>query len=301
MLRYKNILGLNKIQSWSSQNNLSKSNPTRDEPLPLRLLCFCQRQFWNTPLFLPKSPSTLPSSKHRCNPGTEDTHVHICHQLCYEGTGTAQYTSQKRPVPTVRLHQIHEATQLPPLSLLDAASVLKSHASLYARGNRACIFAFVSQGRRKPQREGDADWEPTTALPGQPGPASPTGRPRPTASTARPSPSHPAACSQLYGAPPRSPIPSAGFPVVKARKQELTSTARPGGSFSSSCSISGRLVGGRRHPLPVQRRRACAHARRKTPSFPLPNPRVRDPARLLSLGACAIECAGGYHTSTQLQ
>lgn len=203
---------------------------------------------------------------------------------------------------------IRQLNYHPSLRWTQPQCVLKAYASLYAKSNRACIFTFVSQRTAEVPEGRRCSLRPTTALPGAGGPGLAHGKAacdRQQRLALHPTPGP---TPTVRGRAARSPAPPVGSPVVKARFPHLAGAhlQRP-----SRRQLLQQLQhfrpSPRRPPAPAPRPatprvRACTQAKARLSAHKSAGSRPC-PARLLrllALGACLAECAGGDRASTFL-
>lgn len=186
-----------------------------------------------------------------------------------------QYTSHRCPAPTVRLHQVHQAAQLPPLPSLDAASVrpqspciaicqikpsLHFHFRFAKDGGGPRGKAMLTEahdstagGRRARPRPREGCVRPATAPcpPSHPGAYSHCTRPR--RALPRPTswfPGGEGPVPTLSRGPPPTPVPAAASPAAAAFP--AVSSAAAGTRSPSRDAARARMHAGKGPPFRSQ-------------------------------------------------
>lgn len=221
-----------------------------------------------------------------------------------------QYTSHRCPAPTVRLHQVHQAAQLPPLPSLDAASVRPQSLCIAICQIKPSLhfhfrFAKDSGGPRGKAMPTEAHHSTAGGRRARPRPREGFVRP-----AARPCPPHPTPgpTPTVRGRAARSPAPPVGSPVVKARFPHLAGAHLQRPSRRQLLQQLQHFRPSPRRPPATSPRpatprvRACTQAKARLSAHKSAGSRPC-PARLLrllALGVCLTECAGGDRASTFL-
>lgn len=125
-----------------------------------------------------------------------------------------QYTSHRCPAPTVRLHQVHQAAQLPPLPSLDAASVRPQSLCIAICQIKPSLhfhFRFAKDGGGPRGKAMPTEAHDSTAGGRRARPRPREGCVRPAAAPCPPHPT-PGPTPTVRGRAARSPAPPVGSP-----------------------------------------------------------------------------------------